>query len=147
MKILVLILVAFFNLNFCSSNKTIQNAEQYIEKITFQNWVGGIENAGGGTILNIKLLKPLPENTTLIKIQFQNREGIISKLDDVTHQSSIKTFDNELETVPTPTIITNLKPNQAKIFFNINGKENTTIINDVIELPMLIYPSAKPNNN
>ena len=147
MKILVLILVAFFNLNFCSSNKTNETAEQYIEKITFQNWVGGIEGAGGGTNLNITLLKPLPENTNLIKIQFKNREGIISKLDDGTYQSSIKTFDNELETVPTPTIITNLKSNQAKIFFNINGKENSIIINDVIELPMLMYPSAKPNNN
>jgi len=147
MKILVLILVAFFNLNFCSSNKTNEIAEQYIEKITFQNWVGGIKGAGGGTNLNITLLKPLPESTTLIKIQFQNREGIISKLDDVTYQSSIKTFDNELETAPTSIITTNLKPNQAKIFFNINGKVNTTIINDVIELPMLAYPSAKPNNN
>ena len=147
MKLLVLILVAFFNLNFCSSNKTNEIAEQYIEKITYQNWVGGIEGAGGGTTLNITLLKPLPENTTLIKIQFQNREGIISKLDEFTYQSSIKTFDNELETVPTPTIITNLKSNQAKIFFNTNGKENSIIINDVIELPMLMYPSAKPNNN
>ena len=147
MKILVLILVAFFNLNFCSSNKKNKIAEQYIEKITYQNWVGGIKGAGGGTNLNITLLKPLPENTTLIKIQFQNREGIISKLDDGTYQSSIKTFDNELETVPTPTIITNLKSNQAKIFFNINGKENFIIINDLIELPMLAYPSAKPNNN
>ena len=147
MKILVLILVAFFNLNFCSSNKTIQNAEQYIEKITYQNWVGGIKGAGGGTNLNITLLKPLPENITLIKIQFKNREGIISKLDELSYQSSIKTFDNELETVPTPTIITNLKSNQAKIFFNTNGKENSIIINDVIELPMLMYPSAKPNNN
>ena len=72
---------------------------------------------------------------------------MISKLDDGTYQSSIKTFDNELETLPTPTIITNLKPNQAKIFFNINGKENSIIINDLIELPMLAYPSAKPNNN
>ncbi len=147
MKILVLILVAFFNLNFCSSNKTIQNAEQYIEKITYQNWVGGIKGAGGGTNLNITLLKPLPENITLIKIQFKNREGIISKLDELSYQSSIKTFDNELETVPTPTIITNLKSNQAKIFFNTNGKENSIIINDVIELPMLMYPSTKPNNN
>ena len=147
MKILVLILVAFFNLNFCSSNKKNEIAEQYIEKITYQNWVGGVKGAGGGTIININLLKSIPENTQLIKIQFQNREGIISKLDDGTYQSSIKTFDNELETLPTPTIITNLKSNQAKIFFNINGKENFIIINDLIELPMLAYPSAKPNNN
>ncbi len=147
MKILVLILVAFFNLNFCSSNKKNKIAEQYIEKITYQNWVGGIKGAGGGTNLNITLLKPLPENITLIKIQFKNREGIISKLDELYYQSSIKTFDNELETVPTPTIITNLKSNQAKIFFNTNGKENSIIINDVIELPMLMYPSTKPNNN
>lgn len=147
MKILVLILVTFFNLNFCSSNKTNEIAEQYIEKITYQNWVGGIEGAGGGTNLNITLLKPFPENITLIEIQFQNRKGIISKLDELSYQSSIKTFDNELETVPTPTIISNLKPLQAKIFFNTNGKENSIIINDVIELPMLMYPSAKPNNN
>jgi hypothetical protein len=147
MKILVLILVAFFNLNFCSSNKTIQTAEQYIEKITFQYWVGGIEGAGGGTTLNITLLKPLPENITLIKIQFQNREGNIIKLNDVSYQSSIKTFDNESETIPTPTIKSNLKPNQAQIFFKINSKKSTIIIEDVKELPMLAYPSAKPINN
>lgn len=147
MKLLVLILVAFFNLNFCSSNKTNEIAEQYIEKITYQNWVGGIEGAGGGTTLNITLLKPLPENTTLIKIQFQNREGNITKLNDLSYQASIKTFDNESETIPTPTIKTNLKPNQAKVFLKINSKESTIIIEDVKELPMLAYPSAKPINN
>ena len=41
-------------------------------------------------------------------------------------------------------IVTNFA---TKIFFKISGKENSIIINDVIELPMLAYPSAKPNNN
>jgi hypothetical protein len=137
----------FLNLVSCSSYKAQQHTEQYIEKITYQNWVGGIKGAGGGTIININLLKSIPENTQLIKIQFQNREGNITKLNDVSYQSSIKTFDNESETVPTDTIITNLKTNQAKIFFNINGKVTSVIIDDVIELPMLMYPSVKPNNN
>lgn len=147
MKILVLILVAFFKLNFCSSNKTNEIAEQYIEKVTYQNWVGGVKGAGGGTILNIKLIKSIPEHTQLIKIQFQNREGNITKWNDLFYQSSIKTFDNESETIPTDTIITNLKPNQAKIFFKINGKEAAVIVVDIKELPMLAYPSVKPKNN
>ena len=68
-------------------------------------------------------------------------------MNDVSYQSSIKTFDNELETVPTHTITTNLKPNQAKIFFKINGKEATVIVDDVKEMPMLAYPTVKPKNN
>ena len=147
MKIIGLLAIAFLNLVSCSSNKAQQETKQYIEKVTYQNWVGGVKGAGGGTIININLLKSIPENTQFIKIQFQNREGNIIKLNDVSYQASIKTFDNESETIPTPTIKTNLKPNQAQIFFKINSKESTIIIEDVKELPMLAYPSAKPINN
>lgn len=147
MKIIGLLAIAFLNFVSCSSNKVHQETKHYFEKITYQNWVGGVKGAGGGTIINIKLFKSIPENTQLIKIQFQNREGNITKLNDVSYQSSIKTFDNESETIPTPTIKTNLKPNQAKVFLKINSKESTIIIEDVKELPMLAYPSAKPNNN
>ena len=147
MKIFALILVAFFNMNSCSSEKVSQEAKQYIEKITYQNWVGGVKGAGGGTILNITLLKGLPSNMELVKIQFQDREGLITKVDELSYQASIRRFDNKKETVPTPTIQTNLKPNQAKVFFRINEKENFVIIDEVKELPMLMYPSAKPRNN
>jgi hypothetical protein len=147
MKIIGLLAIAFLNLVSCSSNKVQQETKKYIEKVTFQNWVGGIKGAGGGTIININLLKSIPENTQFIKIQFQNREGNITKLNDLSYQASIKTFDNESETIPTPTIKTNLKPNQAKVFLKINSKESTIIIEDVKELPMLAYPSAKPINN
>jgi len=147
MKIIGLLAIAFLNLISCSSNKVHQETKHYFEKITYQNWVGGVKGAGGGTIINIKLFKSIPENTQLIKIQFQNREGNITKLNDLSYQASIKTFDNESETIPTPTKKTNLKPNQAKVFLKINGKESTIIIEDVKELPMLAYPSAKPKNN
>jgi hypothetical protein len=147
MKIIGLLVIAFLNLVSCSSNKAQQETKQYIEKVTYQNWVGGVKGAGGGTIININLLKSIPENTQFIKIQFQNREGNIIKLNDVSYQASIKTFDNESETIPTPTIKTNLKPNQAKVFLKINSMESTIIIEDVKELPMLAYPSAKPINN
>ena len=147
MKIFALILVTIFNMNSCSSEKVNQEVKQYIEKITYQNWIGGVKGAGGGTILNITLLKSLPSNMELVKIQFQDREGSVTKINDLSYQTSIKTFDNKFETVPTPTIKTDLKPNQAKVFFKIDGKENFVIFNDVKELPMLAYPSAKPKNN
>jgi hypothetical protein len=147
MKIIGLFAIAFLNLVSCSSNKAQQETKQYIEKVTYQNWVGGVKGAGGGTILNITLKKPVPKNTEIIKIQFQEREGKVTKLNDLSYQASIKTFDNESETIPTPTIKMNLKPNQAQIFFKINSKESTIIIEDVKELPMLAYPSAKPINN
>lgn len=147
MKIIALFAIAFLNLISCSSNKVHQETKHYFEKITYQNWVGGVKGTGGGTIINIKLFKSIPENTQLIKIQFQNREGNITKLNDLSYQASIKTFDNESETIPTPTIKINLKPNQAKVFLKINSKESTIIIEDVKELPMLAYPSAKPINN
>ena len=134
-------------MNSCSSEKVNQEAKQYIEKITYQNWVGGVKGAGGGTILNITLLKNLPSNMELVKIQFQDREGSVTKINDLSYQASIKTFDNKFETVPTPTIKTSLKPNQAKVFFKIDGKENFVILDDVKKLPMLAYPSAKPRNN
>lgn len=147
MKIFTLIIVAFFNMNSCSSEKASQVGKQYIEKITFQNWVGGVKGAGGGTILNIILLKSLPSNMELVKIHFQEREASITKLNDLSYQSSIRRFDNMDETVHMPTIKTGLKDNQAKIFFRIDGKENFLIIDDVKEIPMIMYPSAKPRNN
>ena len=147
MKIFTLIIVALFNMNSCCSEKKSQEGKQYIEKVTSQNWVGGVKGAGGGTILSITLLKRLPSNIQLIKIQFQDREGVIFKTEELLYQASIKTFDNKEETVQTPTIKTGLKPTQAKIFFKIDGKESTLIIDDVKELPMLAYPSAKPRNN
>ena len=147
MKIFVLILVTFFNMNSCCSEKASQEGKQYIEKITYQNWVGGVKGAGGGTSLNITLLKSLPSNIELVKIQFQDREGTIIKINDLSYMSSIKRFDNKQETVPTPTIKTGLKPTQAKVFFKIDGKESTMILDDVKELPMLAYPSVKPRNN
>ena len=147
MKIFGLFAIAFLNLVSCSSNKAPQETKQYIEKVTYQNWVGGVKGAGGGNILNITLLKKLPKNIQIIKIQFQDREAIVTKLNDVSYQASIKTFDNESETVQTDTIITNLKPNQAKIFFKISGKEAVVNVDDVKELPMLAYPSVKPKNN
>lgn len=147
MKVLVLFLVAIFNFNSCSSEKVNQEGKQYIEKITYQNWVGGVKGAGGGTILNITLQKSLPSTIELVKIQFQNRESAIFKVNDLSYQASIKTFDNLVETIPTPTIKTDLKPNQAKIFLKIDGKESYVVIDNVKELPMLAYPSAKPRNN
>ena len=146
MKIIVLFIVAFFNMNSCSSEKVNQEAKQYIEKVTYQNWVGGVKGAGGGTMLNISLLKNLPSTIKFVKIQFQNRESILFKVDDLSYQASIKTFDNKEETIPTPTIKTDLKPNQAKIFFKIDGKESYVIIDDVKELPMLAYPSINKRN-
>ena len=134
-------------MNSCSSEKVSQEAKQYIEKVTYQNWVGGVKGAGGGTILNITLLKNLPTNMELLKIQFQEREGTITKVNDLSYQASIRRFDNKEETIHTPTIKTDLKPNQAKVFFKMDGKENFVIIDDVKELPMLMYPSAKPRNN
>ena len=147
MKIFGLIILAFFNMNSCLSEKINQEAKQYIEKVTYQNWVGGVKGAGGGTILNIILLKSLPSNMELVKIHFQEREASITKLNDLSYQSSIRRFDNMDETVHTPTIETDLKPNQAILFFKIDGKENSVILDDVKELPMLMYPSAKPKNN
>ena len=147
MKIVVLFLLAVFNMNSCSTERTNQEAKQYIEKITYQNWVGGVKGAGGGTILNITLQKSLPSNIELIKIQFQDRESTIFKVNDLSYQASIKTFDNTIETVPTPTIKTGLKPNQVKVFFKIDGKETNLIFDNIKELPMLAYPSAKPRNN
>ena len=146
MKIIVLIIVAFLNINSCSSEKVNQEAKQYIEKITYQNWVGGVKGAGGGTILNITLLKSLPLNIEFVKIQFQEREGTITKVNNLSYQSSIKRY-NKQETVLTSTIKTNLKSNQAKVFFKMDGKESFVLIDEVKELPMLMYPSAKPKNN
>ncbi|NHM00571.1 hypothetical protein [Flavobacterium difficile] len=146
MKVIALVLVAFFNLNSCTTGKINQDKKQYIEKITYQNWVGGVKGAGGGTILDITLLKSLPSNMELIKIQFQNREETIMKVNDLSYQASIKTFDNKEETIPTPTIKTDLKPNQAKVFFKIDGKESFLIIDNIKEIPMLAYPTINKRN-
>lgn len=146
MKVVVLFLLTIFNYNSCSSEKGAQEAKQYVEKITFQNWVGGVKGAGGGIILNVTLSKSLPENIEMVKIQFQDRESAFFKVNDLSYQASIKTFDNMNETVPTPTIKTGLKPNQARIFFKIDGKESSVVFDDVKEIAMLEYPSINKRN-
>lgn len=138
--------MAFFNMNSCSSEKASQEAQKYIEKVTYQNWVGGVKGAGGGTILNITLLKNLPSNMELVKIQFQERGGNITKVTDLLYQTSIKTFYNKLETVPTSTIKTALKPNQAKVFFKIDGKESFVLFDNIKELPFVPYPTINKRN-
>ena len=72
---------------------------------------------------------------------------MISKIDDLTYQSSFKRFDNKEETVYTPTIKTDLQPNQAKLFYKNKGKESIVIIDNIKELPMLAYPSVNKRNN
>lgn len=146
MKILVFFIAVLLNINTCTSEKVNQETKQYVEKITYQNWVGGVKGAGGGTILNVTLTKSLPENIEMVKIQFQNREGALMKVEDLKYQASIKTFDNMNETVPTPTIKTGLKPNQARIYFKIDGKESSVVFDDVKELAMLEYPSINKRN-
>jgi len=146
MKILVFFIAVLLNINTCTSEKVNQETKQYVEKITYQNWVGGVKGAGGGTILNVTLTKSLPENIEMVKIQFQNREGALMKVEDLKYQASIKTFDNIDETVPTPTIKTDLKPNQVRIFFKIDGKESSVVFDDVKELAMLEYPSINKRN-
>jgi hypothetical protein len=145
----------------CSSKKEVSTKLPYqIESVYFQKWIGGQEQTGSGINFYIQFKSPLPENKTLAKLYFQEKEGFFEK-EDETHYiarfyskpqnqelimdgDSTKEYGNKAPEITKARF--ELQPNEAVLeFHNGNDIEHYKIV-DVKEKELLAYPSTRPRN-
>lgn len=145
----------------CSSQKETYKTLPYeVESTYFQQWIGGQEQTGGGVNLHLKLKAALPENTTITKVYFQNKEGVFEKENETTfiarfytkpqdkalilHEDSAKEYGNKA-----PEIIRSefkLQNNEAVLEFQIGNKTQYYKLVDIKQKELLAYPSTRPRN-
>ena len=80
-------------------------------------------------------------------IAFEGIANFISKQNDEqsspTTEKWVQSFMNKI----TCTKCAGARLKKESLFFKIDGKEKFVILDNIKELPMLAYPSAKPRNN
>lgn len=150
-------LLFVFTLMCSSAQKNIENdLKNNIKEVYFERWVAGVRGGGSGINFHIFLNKSLSDNEFLQKVQFENKEAVFQKMDDLHYVAYIKTNLNDLELHETsdkefgneaPVVDFNLKPQQAKVFVVENNNEVSFLIDNVKEKEMIAYPSMnKPRN-
>jgi len=151
------ILILLVSVIFASCNCTKETvAKETIKEVSYEQWVAGIQGGGSGINFMVELNKPLEEGVILEKVQFKTYEAVFEKNSDLLYVTYIRTKVNQLKLYeegskeygnepPLPDF--GLKPNQARLFFNENGKTKEVLIDNVVEKPLLAYPSMnKPKN-
>lgn len=153
MNKLFLFLVAIIGVSCCSTSNTTVNTslkEQdfQIENATFQYWVAGVNGGGAGYSFNLSLTKELPKNSKLVKVVFRKKSAPFVQVDALHYNANliVRTGGGKQDS-QTPNVDSNLNDSQAQLFYSINGKEMSRIIDNVKEIPSLAYPSAKPRTN
>jgi hypothetical protein len=154
MKKLALVLVSMIIISCNCTKKSVAN--ETIREVSFEQWVAGIQGGGSGINFMVELNRPLEEGITLEKVQFKTYEAVFEKNSDLLYVTYIRTKVNQLKLYeegskefgnepPLPDF--GLKPDQARLFFKENGKTKEVLIDNVIEKPLLAYPSMnKPKN-
>lgn len=149
----------------CSSNKEInENIPYQTENIYFQNWVGGQQQTGGGTNFHIKFKEKLPNDVTLKKVYFHQKEANFEKVNETTYNAHFfykpSKTDLILDENPAneygnkaPEINTSktdfpyvLKDDEAILEFATKSKNQLYKIKNIPEKELLAYPSARPRN-
>ncbi len=145
----------------CSSSKECSKAIPYeVESVYFQKWIGGQEQSGSGLNFHLKFKSALPENNTLAKVYFQNKEGYFDKEDETTFiarfytlpqdkalildEDSTKEYGNKAPEITEPRF--KLQNNEAMLEFHIGDKIEHYKLVDIKEKELLAYPSSKPRN-
>lgn len=152
-------------LNFgCSDKLKPQEQPPFkIDSAYYQNWSGGVQGAGTGYNLFLKIAAQLPENIKLTKVYFKNREAnfetkpqdtllyiayfkndLNARDEFIMHGDITKEYGNK------PPVAVSSKhktgPGQALIFYTENGIEKSYLIGKVNEQQAAQYPKfRKPN--
>ena len=154
MKNLALVLVSMFIISCNCTKETV--AKETINEVSYEQWIAGVQGGGSGINFMVELNTPFAEGTTLEKVQFKTYEAVFEKKSDLLYVTYIRTKVNQLKLYeegskefgnepPLPDF--GLKPDQARLFFKENGKTKEVLIDNVIEKPLLAYPSMnKPKN-
>lgn len=136
------------------SNKASQQDDLLLEEVYFQKWVAGIKGGGSGINFYVLLKEPLQKGRVLEKVQFESYEGLFIKKSETLYVANIKTNINDLVMDEDPkkeygnkAPSTKLNPNEANLFYNVNGKALIKNVENVKEKEMLAYPSMKPQNH
>lgn len=161
-KTVCLLFVTAICLTFCAMKQEFQTAfPQEIKSVYFQNWVGGQEGSGSGTIFYIEFKKPILPTIQLNKIYFNNQEASLEKQTANTfaahfyyRKSSsdiIMDIDPAKEYGNKPPVIQktkfDLKPNEAVLEYKNKNKTQFFKIINPKEKPMIAYPSMnKPKD-
>lgn len=155
LKIAVLALIG------CSSKKEVSaNLPYEIETVYFQKWIGGQEQTGSGTNFYLQFKHPLPENSTLTKVYFQNKVSVFEKETPTTYLAhfysqpanrdlildgdSTKEYGNPAPDLPPKAL--SLLNNEALIELKEGNKTQQYKIVGIKEKELLAYPSSRPRN-
>lgn len=161
MKTLRIMVLGFLVIAFisCSSKKSISTQLPYeIESVYFQKWTDSNEQSGTGVDFHIQFKNPLPQNTTLAKLYFQNQEGFFDLDDDLNYivrffnktqdlimdGETANEYGNKAPEITKPRF--SLQPNEAILeFHNGNEIQHYKII-DLKEKEVRTIPSSNPGN-
>lgn len=146
----------------CSSSKKMQEkAPVKITEVYSQDWVGGIQGAGGGTNVFIKIKG---ENTTLLdSLYFREK---IEKLELDTDNNYVAHFLSDVNRGPNDLIMNGdskkeygnsiplkrkkfpfeLKDDEAVVSYTDNGQIKYFKIQNIEDKPSLAFPSTPPTN-
>lgn len=141
----------------CSSKKSISTElPQAIEEVYFQKWIGGHELSGSGVDFHLKFKNPLPINTSLVKLFFQNKTAFFEKENETTFTAKFYSKSNIIKVSDSMKTVTNkreneafpfrLNPTEAILEFNNKNKIVHLKIVNIKEKELLAYPSAGPRN-
>lgn len=164
------IIIFFFSLSMVSCNCTKEQvateneitekkegtAQEFklpIQEVYYQKWIAGVKGGGSGIDLYLELQKPLEKGVALEKVKFESYEASFEKISETSYVAHMKTTLNELVLDENPkkeygnqAPVSTLKPNEAILFVNANGKELFQHLENVKEKELLAYPSSKPQN-
>ena len=156
LQILFLLLIVII-LGYCAPKEDIKTSfAQKIKSVYFQKLIEGKEPKVRVTLFYIEFEAPLSKDIQLQKIYFQNQEGnfeqatknifvahlapIHSNPDLILHKDSRKEYGNRAPIITKPKFV--LKPTEAVLEYESNGKSYFFNINNIKEKPMIAYPSV-----
>lgn len=126
-KVTFFFLIIILNLISCKASKApfYGLPPQKIKSITFENWITGRRESGGGTVFIIELKKPLQNNIQLEKIYYQNLETELLQVNETTFKANFhyNAIFQEHQTSTIATIEFHLKDNEAVIEYQKNNQK------------------------
>ncbi len=154
------LLVSFSNCGSSQQSKSIsfeENPPFTISEIFSQDWVAGVKEGGSGTNVSITL-SGMSDDVQMEGIYFRK------KMINATQRPNAKStylgyFKNdssrdiimdenpvkESKNTPLGTFPFDLEQNEAVISYVMNGKTKYVRVTDIVEKPMIAYPSTNPN--
>jgi len=154
------LLVSFSNCGSSQQGKTIsfeENPPFTISDIFSQDWVAGVQEGGSGTNVSFTL-NGMSDDVQMKQIYFRKKMITATQRPNAksTYMGYFKNdsgrdiiMDNnpikESKNTPLATFPFDLEQNEVVISYVINGKTKYVRVSNILEKPMIAYPSTNPN--